>query len=269
MSGEELNKFSSKKAFEIAYAIFRVSKNINHEDLSGYLESQALGLLNSAVTGDFDEASGFIQAIEYFLRLGAEIGLVSQGNAQIIINEARGLNAAIVAGSNDDESDEDSLEESDLDLESIFSNLKKTPISSSPKTNLPHISTVSPDNNPTPFSKDEGQESGDFVSYEELSEKERGRDNEEDKEDEDDMNENSGSDAFNSANTAAYSAKIRQSTILDKIQEGGHFRLKDIHKLMPDLSERTLRYDLQRLVEDGFVERVGSGGPGSYYRAKE
>jgi len=267
MTGEELNKFCSKKAFEIAYAIFRVSKNINHDDLSGYLESQALGLLNGAVTQDFDEVLGSIQAIEYFLRLGSEISLVSQGNAQIIINEAGGLSAAITAGSSDGESEEDGTEKGDLDLESIFSNLKRTPITSSPKRALPRINTASLSDDLSPFSKDEGQESGDFESYEELSEKEG--DTEDDKEEEGDMNENSGSDAFNSANTAVYSAKIRQSTILDKIQEGGHFRLKDIHKLMPDLSERTLRYDLQRLVEDGFVERVGSGGPGSYYRAKE
>ena len=274
MTGEELNKLCSKKAFEIAYAIFRVSKNINHDDLSGYLESQALGLLNGAVTQDFDEVLGSIQAIEYFLRLGSEISLVSQGNAQIIINEARGLNAAIIAGSSDRDNDEDNVEQRDLDLESIFSSLKTTLTPSSSKTALPHINTVSlDDDDSSPFSKDDGQEGGDFESYEELREKERGGGgsggNEDGEEEESGVDENLGGDAFNSANSAAYSAKIRQSTILDKIQEGGHFRLKDVHKLMPDLSERTLRYDLQKLVEDGFIERVGSGGPGSYYQTKE
>ena len=266
MTTEELNKFCSKKAFEIAYAIFRVSKNMTHDDLSGYLESQALGLLNGAVTADFDELQGSLQAIEYFLRLGSEIGLISQGNAQIIINEGRGLNEAIIAGS-DDEKEDEKEEDDDIDLESIFSGLKTVPLPNLPKTSLSQINTVSLD--------DDEEGGGDFVSYEEMSEREN-RSQEDDSEEESDDSDGDreaggsrGEEGYDAASIAAYSAKMRQSSILDRIQEGGHFRLKDLHKLMPDLSERTLRYDLQKLVEDGHIERVGSGGPGSYYQARE
>jgi len=265
MTTEELNKFCPKKAFEIAYAIFRVSKNMTHDDLSSYLESQALGLLNGAVTADFDELQGSLRAIEYFLRLGSEIGLISQGNAQIIINEGRGLNEAIIAGSDGEEEDEE--EENDIDLESIFSGLKTVPLPNLLKVKLPQINTVSLDD------EEEGA-GGDFVSYEELGERENRSQEDDDEEEGADSDGDKeagggrGEEGYDAAGVAAYSAKMRQASILDRIQEGGHFRLKDLHKLMPDLSERTLRYDLQKLVEDGHIERVGSGGPGSYYQAR-
>lgn len=61
----------------------------------------------------------------------------------------------------------------------------------------------------------------------------------------------------------------RQSVILDRIRQSGNCRTRDIQAILPDLSERTLRYDLQRLIEDGKIERGGGGGPASWYKIKE
>lgn len=61
----------------------------------------------------------------------------------------------------------------------------------------------------------------------------------------------------------------RQGIILGKIRQSGNCRTRDLQAILPDLSERTLRYDLQRLVEDGKIERGGGGGPASWYRIKE
>ena len=82
---------------------------------------------------------------------------------------------------------------------------------------------------------------------------------------------NGGSNGF------GVNAAIRQSAIINRIKsissdnqgtnEGG-CRLKDLLVEFPDVSERTLRYDLQRLCDQGLVERVGNGGPSSYYRVK-
>lgn len=60
----------------------------------------------------------------------------------------------------------------------------------------------------------------------------------------------------------------RQSAILERIRQNNDCRLKDIQEFLPEVSERTLRYDLQKLCEEGLVERVGNGGPGSYYKLK-
>ncbi|OGY97689.1 MAG: hypothetical protein A2855_00445 [Candidatus Liptonbacteria bacterium RIFCSPHIGHO2_01_FULL_57_28] len=64
-------------------------------------------------------------------------------------------------------------------------------------------------------------------------------------------------------------ASERQQRILERIRQSGNCRTRDLQEVLPDLSERTLRYDLQRLIEDGKIERGGGGGPASWYRIKE
>jgi hypothetical protein len=64
-------------------------------------------------------------------------------------------------------------------------------------------------------------------------------------------------------------AEIRQSTIVEKIRQSGNCRIKDIKELLPDTSERTIRYDLQSLLEKHLIERVGEGGPSVFYRLRE
>ncbi len=60
---------------------------------------------------------------------------------------------------------------------------------------------------------------------------------------------------------------VRQSAILDRIRQSGNCRMKDIQDLLPDTSERTIRYDLQTLLEQNLIERVGTAGPSVFYRA--
>lgn len=63
---------------------------------------------------------------------------------------------------------------------------------------------------------------------------------------------------------------IRQSAILEKIRqsENRKIQVKDLTSSFPEVSERTMRYDLQKLCSQELVERVGNGGPGSYYALK-
>lgn len=62
---------------------------------------------------------------------------------------------------------------------------------------------------------------------------------------------------------------IRQSAIADRIRQLGSCGMKDIQIYFPEISERTLRYDLGKLVEQGLLERLGSGGPNTFYKVRE
>jgi DeoR/GlpR family transcriptional regulator of sugar metabolism len=65
---------------------------------------------------------------------------------------------------------------------------------------------------------------------------------------------------------------MRQSgnaAILDRIRQSGNCRLRDILEMLPDYSERTIRCDLQTLVEQGSMERIGADGPSVYYRIRQ
>lgn len=63
-------------------------------------------------------------------------------------------------------------------------------------------------------------------------------------------------------------AAMRQSAILERVRQNGNCRLKEIQEILPAVSERTLRYDIQNLIGQGIIERVGNGGPATHYRTK-
>src|SRR3989344_5771203 len=66
---------------------------------------------------------------------------------------------------------------------------------------------------------------------------------------------------------------VRQSAIMDRLRQTENLpddkagcRFAELQELLPEVSERTLRYDLQSLADRGFIEKVG-GKPG-FYRSK-
>ena len=61
---------------------------------------------------------------------------------------------------------------------------------------------------------------------------------------------------------------MRKSAIVDIMRQVKNCRIKDLVAAFPGVSERTLRYDLQKFCEEGVIERVGPGGPGTYYQLK-
>lgn len=60
----------------------------------------------------------------------------------------------------------------------------------------------------------------------------------------------------------------RREKILNKLKQDGICFLKDLSILLPDFTERTLRYDLEQLIKEGTVEKIGNSGPGTFYRVK-
>jgi hypothetical protein len=64
-------------------------------------------------------------------------------------------------------------------------------------------------------------------------------------------------------------AEIRQSAIMDKIRQSGNCRMKDLQDVLHGCSERTIRYDLQSLLEQSMIERIGNGGPSVFYRMRQ
>lgn len=61
--------------------------------------------------------------------------------------------------------------------------------------------------------------------------------------------------------------KERQSAILSFIRQlPNGCRMKDLIRSFSSVSERTLRNDLQILISERVIERIGSQGPNSYFR---
>ncbi len=61
-------------------------------------------------------------------------------------------------------------------------------------------------------------------------------------------------------------AVIRQSSLLEKVRQFSKdgCQMKDLMPAFPEVSERTIRYDLQKLLNQDLIIRVGNGSSTSY-----
>lgn len=76
------------------------------------------------------------------------------------------------------------------------------------------------------------------------------------------------STGHSNGNGNGINSTIRQSAIIDIIRQSKKVGLKDVLVAFPDVSERTVRYDLQKLCTQGVLDRIGNGGPATYYTLK-
>jgi hypothetical protein len=73
-----------------------------------------------------------------------------------------------------------------------------------------------------------------------------------------------------SEETEGSNPAIRQERIAGFIRQvaDGKAQMKDIAAALSEVSERTIRYDLEKLVQKGIVKRVGDSGPNTHYVIK-
>ena len=223
-------KYLSQKAFEIGYAIFRVSRALPGQSLAHYLENRVLDMVDAVLVGEYYRASLSSGSLEYLIRLGAEAGVVNQKTGQVVISELSWLNTAIAGLDN-------SAKSTEIDLGNIFSEPDL-------RTNEDILSSkaVSVSNPKDKFYESDESESGNIGNT--------------------DVSGNS------AKHLPVYVSEQRHSLIVDKVRDLGYCRLKDLQDLLPGVSERTVRYDLQKLLGEGLIERIGNGGPSTFYRLK-
>ncbi len=231
---DNLSQLQLRKAFEVVYASLRLVGNVKSQAFGAFLENHALGFLDAVIRGDEKATRVAAVGLDYFLRLGAELGFVGYHSAEVVLGELARLDTAIheQAGELKDQSDEfRRLFSGDLSLK--FLN----------RANLRSLN--------------QGEAMGKSIAapIESTAEKVPNFHN-----------------PAMSGNTTEERNKAvggdRTSAIIEKIRQSGYCRLSDLQGVLPDVSERTIRYDLERLSGQGLIERFGSGGPATYYRIK-
>lgn len=243
-----MEKTIDRRAFEVAYAIFRIAALVRkfRQEFASHLESLALELLIAGSKGRVDDARKTATSLHYLIRLGGEVGAIDHSNADIVIAELRKFDSAKTIAESDPAIIPDSEllsifsedESGDLEIDSDFVNDANAELGYQSTESVPLADVQIP-------------------VQERVTELVSAR----------------YSAKNNSATVAGFStvmqvAQDRQSKILDRIKTQGVCRMRDILEVLPNTSERTLRYDLQRLQEQGLIERVGASGPSVAYRAR-
>lgn len=240
-------EFIKEKAREISYVLVRVAFYVKRPELRSKFESLAFDLLDncakvSAENTDRAAVSALsnIASLDVLVRLAHSIYEIEPVNATILVRELNNLNSAIRQFGK--------MDEKLSDLESLFSvNPVANQIVSAPVSfeNISSGNSSSEDKSLDAYRVSSEERNVSLGNLSSLS------------------NETKVTRENQSASIA-----VRQSAILEKIKlgNGNGMRLKDLLAQFPDVSERTIRYDLQKLCDGGSIERVGNGGPATYYR---
>jgi DeoR-like helix-turn-helix domain len=234
-SGKE--RFILTKSYEIAYALFRLAAPLKEADFSERLRAAGAALLTAISAEDYAAAGPAIQVMECLVKFAGDVNLVSAANADITLREIYALEAAIIELRNAAKSQE-------VDVAEIFSKPEIGAPDSRSAVSEPAIG------NPAIAGFDSAAEQS--ASPEPAM-----------------INIHGSSVRHEHEAETAIEPSIRQSAILGRIRQSGNCRLKDIQDILPDTSERTIRYDLQTLLERHLIERVGTAGPSVFYRALE
>ncbi|HUC02168.1 MAG TPA: DeoR family transcriptional regulator [Candidatus Paceibacterota bacterium] len=222
-SGKE--RFILTKAYEVAYALFRLAAQMQEKDFAGSLRVSGTALLAAAAGEDYAAAGRELRVMECLVKFGGDAGIIGTPNTDVMMREIYALDAAVAERRNAPKTDE-------VNVAEIFS-----------KPEIAEHATAEPapvSASPAPISRSE---------KEPAMEKEP-------------LHMHGEPAIRQSANDSA----IRQDAILSLIRQSGNCRLKEIQEILPDCSERTIRYDLQTLLERGAIERVGVAGPSVFYR---
>ena len=200
----------AKKAYEVAYAAFRVASVSLSRDLAALFEKESTALLEAVIKEDASAGRATARNLSYFVSFARDTGKIHHDNAELLLRQISELNGLIESSV--------SSGPAMIDIGGIFSEPES--FGAAPTTRQPvKVQRQATENFQAAVNQSKG-----FVD--------------------------------------------RQEVILKRIRQSGNCRTSELQAILPELSERTLRYDLQRLVENGKIER-GGAGPASWYRIKE
>ena len=246
---------------DFSYAVFKVADEIGNEYLKNRIQVKAIDLMEAGL----DEDKLFLntlKAVESLVEFGFRVGEITEQNQRalkdkiydfehLFLPEIKSfeVNSVLNLNNSEDEEDFDFLEEESEEDGS--------------SENFSYDEEIS--------EQDDVWSGEDDISLNGLnSNNEKTKDNEKEVMGVDDLSSEKISSEKNDEEgdeNSRTKADERREKILDKVRQGGICFLKDLAEMFPDYSERTLRYDLEKLIADNKVEKIGSSGPGTFYRS--
>ena len=252
------------RAYAVSYAFFRVAQVLEVKELKAALSSYGSAVLKDYFEDGFSGLSEKLVSATYFLKMASDTGMIRPGSFEFIAKEIEEFKAVLAELSREvSEREKEAVKELDLTPPKMLYESPKRATEQPKKAKKEEFVSLS---------EDEDIFSEDGPSDEDIAALER---------EEEDANEPSEVEEYrpNGNNAPVISAgerfaamnngNIRQKAIIARIRQTGNCRVREIQEIFPELSERTIRYDLQKLVEEGSIERVGNGGPATFYRLRK
>lgn len=244
----------NKKSQEIAIALTRVGVYIRRPSLKTKIEHLGVQLIEDVTIGGLEEATRTISALDGLVNFGGMVYEIEPMSARVILRELSLLNSAIrqslglPANENGNPAGA---------IESVFSK-QQIPLNTYSNINKRQPVSMDVSSDRSISLRSAGSENGGVAATIDVPVSYLG------------TKEDANSNGNGHQNGNGINAVIRQTRIMERIRqsESKQIQLKQLIADLPEVSERTLRYDLQKLCGQGLIERVGNGGPATYYVMK-
>jgi hypothetical protein len=227
------NSIIMRKSYEISYALWRIAANSSEKVFAGKLSDKAIELVSAAADGDRKALTSVLNSLEMIVKFAIDVNILTVSNGVILSREIGNLQAAILPETGFAGIEGLSIV-GDVDISDIFSGKDEE-----------NIKSEEDDEDDIDFGSESKVDLGEIGNFAKMIHVEE-----------------SGSET-----DSGNKAEIRQATILERIRQFGNCRVGDIQEILPGTSERTIRYDLETLIQKHLIERMGTGGRGVYYRA--
>lgn len=241
-----------QKIQELCLILIKISVYVRRLELRHRIEKLTFDLLEQVGFRDFDKSTLTIAGLYGLIRFGKTIYEIEPVNADSIINQLNDLLALIgqIAG----------LSQPDLEKltvfniypetrQSLFEDLKPAKKKAkSPKSGNQENNPAIESGNPAMESGKQEMESGNQEIASGNTEIESGKNK-----------------PVAGLSDELTESKIRQTAIIDKIRQLDRpVQLREIVAAFPNVSDRTIRYDLQLACNQGILEKNGLGPATSY-----
>lgn len=300
-------EFFNQRSFEVVWAVFRVAEYVSRPKLRQALEDRAIDYFSARNGASLDALEEFIRLAMNVGEIGktnAGVLLREAGNLRAAMLELAETKSSAHTGSGADQNPQHLGPKDEPSIDGIFSRppmllgdfmeiiastmgggrasddgLAKPPVHSSDLS--PHSVSVYDDViKPTVESGKSGRiATNSYIGKENESEepanetgKEFGKDFDNPAIDKAAKTDTKpaiyAGNANHSKRNSAMPAEKRHAVIIEQLSHKTYSTLRDVAEKLPGVSERTLRYDVQRMVDKKIVERIGGGGPHSFLRLK-
>lgn len=279
--------FFKQRSFEVVWAVFRVAAHISRPQLKKGLEDAALTFMASKTLETIID-------LEYSIRLSQEIEEISVVNAGVLLREIGGLKKILSETAQEKMINEVKIEGKEKILieemfskpPMVFAEFAKMIAQMSTTKKQEDMGNIEKSGNTEiddvgvkPSHINAGQKSPAMLVKEDYIEEKKSGNvkigidgvntvyKETQQKSPAMQNEQKVSKTEDVTQKGAYFSE-RQEIIIDLLKKRTLCHIKDILDLLPGISDRTLRYDIQKLVDKKLIERVGTGGPKSFLRIK-
>ena len=287
------NEFMKKRSFEVVWAVFRVAATISRVGVKQLLEDRALAYFTH-------KNIHTLESLEEAIDLGSKLKDISEVNASVLLREISSLRAALLELQNAPveksvEPEQESIEHIFSEPPMLFSDFTQMMRSQGGEVEVgssAHATEVqqSPAKSPIESGKAESgnvqnnQQKTHLYTAPSFSGNNPAKSPIESGKAESGNNPANGMAQISGNQTidktvkpttinvnsqGVLSSAERKERIVSILKSKNFCSINDIMNQLPKVSDRTLRYDVKTLVDSKIVERMGKGGPNSFFRLRK